>query len=219
MLSEAINYPRENDHMLKTVLIGGVLSLLSILIIPALILGGYIVRVLRHTTTGDNELPEFGNWGRLTLDGLKALVIGIAYLLVPIVLFGLSISVLSGTLELLGIVVSAVVYVAALYCLPAATTVFAREERLGAAFALSEMRSIVTHRRYVSGWLRAVAVGIVGGLIVGVLGLIPILGFVVGVFITFYVNLVTAYLFGHAVADATVETVPRKEQPTTRPIA
>ena len=219
MLSEAINYPRESDHVLKTVLIGGVLSLLSVLIIPALILGGYGIRVLRHTTLGDDELPQFGDWGKLALDGLKGIAIAIAYLLIPMALFALSIGVLSGTLQMLGLVVSAIAYLAAIYCLPAATTVFAREERVGAAFAMSNLRSVVTSQHYVGGWLRAVVVGFVAGLVMGVIGLVPILGAIVGVFIAFYVNLVIAYLFGHAVADAERLSVPREEQPAARPIA
>ena len=219
MLSKAINYPRESDHVLKTVLIGGVLSLLSVLIIPALILGGYGIRVLRHTTLGDEELPQFGDWGKLAVDGLKGIAIAIAYLLVPIALFALSISVLSGTLQTVGLVVSAIAYVATIYCLPAATTVFAREERVGAAFAMSEIRSIATSQRYVGGWLRAVAIAFVAGLVMGMIGLVPVLGAIVGVFIGFYVNLVIAYLFGHAVADAERLSVPREEQPAARPIA
>jgi hypothetical protein len=219
MLSEALNYPRESDHVLKTVLIGGVLSLLSVLVIPAFILGGYGIRVLRHTTLGDEELPQFGDWGKLALDGVKGLGIGIGYILVPMALFALSIGVLSGTLQMIGLIVSAVTYVAAIYCLPAATTVFAREERVGAAFTMSNLRSVVTSRRYVGGWLRAVAIGFVAGLVMGVIGLVPILGAIASVFIAFYVNLVTAYLFGHAVADAERLSVPQEEQPAARPIA
>jgi hypothetical protein len=219
MLSEALNYPRKSDHMLKTVLIGGILSLLSVLVIPALILGGYGIRVLRHTTRGDDELPKFGDWGKLTLDGLKGVGIVIGYLAVPIILFGLSLSVLSGALQTLGLLVSIIAYVAAIYCLPAATTVFAREERMGVAFARNTLRPILTSRRYVGGWLRVVAVGIVAGLVMSAVGLVPILGAIVGVFIAFYVNLMTAYLIGHAVADAERLTDPRKEQPATRPVA
>lgn len=218
MLSEAVNYPRQSDHILKTVLIGGVLSLFSVLVIPALVLGGYMIRVLQYTTTGDDELPQFSDWGRLALDGLKGLGIAIAYLVIPIAMFTLSIAVLSGPLQMIGIVVSAVAYLAAIYCLPAATTIFAREERVGAAFGMNEIRSVITSRRYFGGWLRVVAVGFLGGLVMGALGLIPILGFVAGVFIAFYVNLVTAYLFGHAVAEVEALASPREEQPTTRPV-
>lgn len=110
-------------------------------------------------------------------------------------------------------------FLAAVYCLPPATTVFAREERVSAAFAMSEIRSVVTSRRYVGGWLRAVAIGFVAGLVLGVIGLVPILGAIAGVFVGFYVNLVIAHLFGHAVADAGGLTVPREEQPAARPIA
>ena len=219
MLSEAINYPRESDHVLRTVLIGGVLSLLSILIIPALILGGYGIKVLRRTTTGNDELPQFEDWGTLALDGLKGLGIAIGYLLAPMVLFALTIGVLSGTLQTLGILVTAVVYLGALYCLPAATTVFAREEQFGAAFAVTHLRPVVTSQQYLGGWARVVAIGFVAGLVMGVIGLVPILGAIAGVFVGFYVSLVTAYLFGHTVADADRLAVPREEQPVTRPVA
>ena len=218
MLSEAINYPRESDHVLRTVLIGGVLSLLSILIIPALILSGYAIKVLRRTTTGNDELPQFEDWGKLALDGLKGFGIAIGYLLAPMVLFALTIGVLSGTLQTLAILVTAVVYLGALYCLPAATTVFAREERMSAAFAVDNLRPVVTSRQYVGGWARVIAIGLVAGLVMGVIGLVPILGAIVGLFIGFYVSLVTTYLFGHAVADADRLAVPREEQPATRPI-
>lgn len=219
MLSEAINYPRQSDHMLKTVVIGGVLSLLSVLVIPALVLGGYLIRVLRYTNAGNDDLPEFGDWGQLAIDGLKAAVITIGYAVVPVALFALSVGVLSGTVEIIGYVASGVTYVAMIYCLPAALTIFAREERMGAAFSMSNLRSVLTSRQYVGGWLRAVVVGVASGIIGGALGLVPIVGFVVSVFVAFYVNLVTAYLFGHAVADADRLAVPGEEQPTAPPVA
>lgn len=219
MLSEAINYPRESDHVLRTVLIGGILSLFSILIVPALILGGYGIKVLRRTTTGNDKLPEFEDWGTLALDGLKGAGIAIGYLLAPMVLFALTVGVLSGTLQTLGILVSAVVYLGALYCLPAAVTVFAREERPGAAFAVGDLRPVLTSQRYLGGWARVIAISFVAGLVMGVIGLVPILGAIAGVFVGFYVSLVTAYLFGHAVADAERLAVPREEQSATRPIA
>lgn len=219
MLLEAINYPRRSDHVLKTLLIGGVLSLLSVLVIPALVLVGYLLRVLRHTNAGDDDLPEFGDWGRLTIDGLKAALIVIGYAIVPVALFALSVGVLSGSLELIGYVASGVAYAALVYCLPAALTVFAREQRMGAAFSLGGLRPVLTSRQYVAGWLRAVVVGIASGLIGAALGLVPIVGFVVSVFAAFYVNLVTAYILGHAVADADTLAVEREERPTTPPAA
>ena len=219
MLSAAINYPRESDHVLKTVLIGGVLSLLSVLIVPAFILGGYGIRVLRHTTLGDDELPQFDDWGKLAVDGLKGFAIAIGYLFVPIVLFGLSLAALSGTLQMVGIIVSTIAYLAAIYGLPAATTVFAREERVGAAFKANNLRPVLTSRRYVSGWLRAILVSFAAGLVMGVIGLVPILGAIAGLFVGFYMNLVISHLFGHAVADAEKLAVPHEEQPATRPVA
>ena len=52
MLSEAFAYPRRDDDWLRTVLIGGVLLLFSPLFLPALVVQGYLVRVLQGVVGG-----------------------------------------------------------------------------------------------------------------------------------------------------------------------
>ena len=49
MISKSITYLRHSDEVVKTVLIGGILSILNFLLIPAFVISGYLVRVLQRT--------------------------------------------------------------------------------------------------------------------------------------------------------------------------
>jgi hypothetical protein len=51
----ALRYPAGGDDPVRTVGIGGVLSLLSVLIVPLVLLAGDVVRVLGHTMAGDDR--------------------------------------------------------------------------------------------------------------------------------------------------------------------
>lgn len=83
MLSEALEYPRARDDWFKSILIGGVLSLFSWLLVPAILVVGCIVRVLRSTMAGEETPSVFDDWGDLLRDGLRATIIGLAYGLIP----------------------------------------------------------------------------------------------------------------------------------------
>ncbi|MDY7083279.1 MAG: DUF4013 domain-containing protein [Halobacteria archaeon] len=89
MIEEAIKYPTNREDWIKQYIIGVALIFFFWLIIPALILGGYYVNVLRQTEAGNEELPAFDDFGKLIVDGLKALVIVFVYYLVPTMLFGI----------------------------------------------------------------------------------------------------------------------------------
>jgi len=55
----ALRYPAGGDDPVRTVGIGGVLSLLSVLIVPLVLLAGDVVRVLGHAMAGDDRPPAF----------------------------------------------------------------------------------------------------------------------------------------------------------------
>src|SRR6056297_2499376 len=88
MISDSLNYLRNDEDWVKTVLIGGVLSLLSVLVVPTILVAGYLVRVVRATMHGDERPPAFDEWGDMAVDGLKATVIAFAYALVPMIVAG-----------------------------------------------------------------------------------------------------------------------------------
>lgn len=220
MIEEAITYPREGDEALTTVLIGGVLGLLSVLVVPVFLLLGFTVRVLRSVEAGEETPPTFGDWGDLLVDGLKAFAIVLAYSVVPLVVLGVTaggvaVAAVTGDVRpgaiagaFLGFAVSGLLWLVAFYVIPAALASFAREGRLGAAFDVSVLRGVVLDGRYATAWLVALALFVVAGVVVGVLNAIPPLGFVAGAFVNFYAGVAAAYLYGHAFVDAAGGDVP-----------
>lgn len=220
MIEEAIDYPRSGDDALTKILIGGVLGMLSVLIVPAFLLLGYYVRVLRFVEDDVETPPAFEEWGELLVDGVKAFAIGFVYSLVPLAVIAIT---AGGTIAaavagdvppgaiagaFLGFAVGGILWLVAWYVIPAALASFASEGRLGAAFDWSVLSGVLTSSRYAVGWLVALVFFVVAGVIVGILNVVPPLGFVVGAFVNFYVGVAAAYIYGHAFVDASAGEVP-----------
>lgn len=222
MLEEAIRYPWNGEKNVETILIGGVLTLLGFLLIPMLPVYGYVVRVLRDVSTGDDEFPPvFEDWESLFVDGLKAFVVLFVYsvvaaLVVGLVVLGLVLPVTftqgpgTGGPNVLGLVlalfvaaVAVVVSVAVAYLLPAAVAAFARTGRLGAAFSPGEIRSIGGHRGYAEGWVVALVVTILVSVLGGVVSATGV-GALLAPFISFYGTVAAAYAIGEGISDLVV---------------
>lgn len=206
MLSDALYYPSRSDDALMTVLIGGVLSILSFLLIPILFVFGYFLRVLEHTVDGDDEPPVFDDWGELGMNGLLAFVVTVLYYLVPTVAFfvlgGASALTGSGDLAAAGVaiavLVSGVLFVALTYVYPAAITNFARTGSIGDAFAFGDISAVVLSSDYLAAWVVGFIIFVGGFVVIGVLSIIPILGTIVGVFVNFYIQVAAYRVFGQA---------------------
>jgi hypothetical protein len=76
-IREALKFPFEEDDWLKKAAIGSVLALASLLVIPAPLLTGYLLRVFRS-----DSMPEFNNYLDMYLEGLKAFLV-IALYIIP----------------------------------------------------------------------------------------------------------------------------------------
>jgi hypothetical protein len=211
MLGDALSFPRQSDDWLPTLLIGGVLSILGFLIVPIFIVQGYYVRVLRAVARGDDTVPSFTDWGDLIVDGVKLFVIILVYgllLVVPVLVIltvagvggyaaggGVGAALAGGVAIIGGLVVLALALVVA-YITPAAAANFAVEGRFGAAFDFSTVFGAAFTSDYAMAWLLALVVGIVGGLVGGALTFL-----IVGIFVLFYVQVSTFYLFGRGFAE------------------
>ncbi|WP_152041021.1 DUF4013 domain-containing protein [Salinigranum salinum] len=79
MLSDALSFPRRGDDWLSTLLVGGILTLLGPFVLPAIVLQGYLVRVLDYAARREREPPSFTQWGSLFVDGLKLVVVNLVY--------------------------------------------------------------------------------------------------------------------------------------------
>jgi len=69
MLEDGLSYPIRGDWIGRIIIIGGVLGFLSVLLLPAFVIVGYLVRVLEQTIDGEDVPPEFDDWGDLLMKG------------------------------------------------------------------------------------------------------------------------------------------------------
>lgn len=85
MFETALRYLVDSDDGTESLLIGGLLTLLAWLLVPAVLVAGYLQRILARTYAGD-AAPSFDDWGDLLGEGLKAIAVAIAYFALPILL-------------------------------------------------------------------------------------------------------------------------------------
>lgn len=210
MITQSIEYLRNSEEWLKTLLIGGVLSLLSAFVIPTFIVVGYLLRVLRATMRGSEEPPVFDDWGDLTVDGLKGFVIGFVYFLVPSIIGGALVAfgvmgaiagnsgvagALGGLVALVGALIAFVLVLLAAYVTPAALANYAETNRLGSAFSYGELKPVLFHGTYATAWVYAFAIFVVAGIVSGLLGMTGI-GAILSAFVTFYALVAAYYIIG-----------------------
>ena len=213
MLSDALRYPLESDGWLRTILVGGLLTILSVLILPWFFLQGYYVRVLNGVTNDDPVPPKFTDWVDLLVDGLKLFVLNILVTIVIAILqVGLAVAMGTGSsfaetppaadpgaaggmLGAAGLIVFLGAMLVIGYVVPAMLANFGREDSLTAAFDMSTVLSGALTREYLIAWVLAVVVGLVLGFVATLLSLL-----IVGIFGLFYVQIVTYYLFGRGFA-------------------
>ncbi|MGV8143924.1 MAG: DUF4013 domain-containing protein [Methanothermobacter sp.] len=81
--TNALKYPSTN---FKKVIILGILTILSSLIIPGFLVLGYALKIVKSSMKGANELPNFNQWLEMFVDGLKVFVVLFIYSLVPVIL-------------------------------------------------------------------------------------------------------------------------------------
>jgi hypothetical protein len=205
----------ESEDWVKTVAIGAVLTLLSVLVVPALIVGGYVVRTIRERAAGATEPPAFDDWGGLLVDGLKAAVIYLVYMIVPIAVFavtvgGLILGVLTGSETIAsvgiagflgGIVVSSVLSLVFGYFAVAALVNFACKEDLSAAFDFGTVKRLAFSSDYAIPWLIAVGILIAANIVTNIFNFIPGLGLLIWAPISFYAYVVAAEILAGGYND------------------
>lgn len=228
-IEDAITYPMESDDWIVTVLIGGVLSLLSVLIVPMFLVAGYVVRAIRANLEGEPEPPAFGDWGELFVEGLKAVVIGFIYMLIPFIVMGFTVGTAMMAMVtggeagaaaglgglMVGMLVSFVLFVAFGYLSAVALVNFAREERFGAAFDFGVVRDVAFDGDFAVAYLISIAVFIAAGLV----NVVPIVGALIAVFANFYAAIVAANLWADGFTTALDADEPSGSADVGEPIA
>ncbi|MDG5778302.1 DUF4013 domain-containing protein [Haloarculaceae archaeon H-GB2-1] len=214
---DALAYPRERDDWVMTILIGGVLTLFGVLLIPAILVYGYVIRAVRDSLEGETEPPKFEEWGELFVDGIQAFVVGLSYMLVPLVVMGVTVGgslvaiatgseagAAAGLAGLFGgLAITAVLSLVFGYVAVAALVNFAKEGSLSAAFDFGTIRAVALDGDFAVAWATSIIVFLGAGVVVGVLNAVPLLGTVLGAFVFFYADVVAANLWADGFAQAT----------------
>lgn len=153
------------------------------------LLSGYIVRLLK----GDALPPEFDNWPRLWLDGMKVHVIPLVWILVPSILALIEYNVASGSLLpgsrwgalpgmavllLLFLIQLVILFIAVQYGIVGAVR-FARTGSVREAFALNEIRKTLSRIGFLNYYIGLgviILVWLVFNVLLGALSLVPYAG-------------------------------------------
>ena len=192
IISDSIKYPSSNWGK---VLILGIITIASVLIIPVFLLIGYVFRIIKATLAGIDELPEFDEIGSMFVDGLKVFVVGIIYA-IPVWIISAIVSLLMGgntaaTTASLGpgylfaillgnIIFFIIALIIGLVELMAIANMAYNDGDLGAAFRFSEILDIIAAigwGKYIATYIVIVIIAMIG-VIIGALTMIILIGFI-----------------------------------------
>jgi len=223
-VNKAFRFVFDDKQWISKLLIGAVMSVLSFIIIPAFILQGYLVKLVRQVMGGiDNELPEWADYGQLLRDGFFVTIGQLVWALPFIVLMlvmGAVTGGLSSVVDSSGDMVAAattgagllmaclvlLTVIAFLFLTPALLIQYARKGEFGAMFRFSEIIDII--RDHMADILIAFLVSVVAVLaisvVAGIVAIVPCLGWIAAALIALasgpYVQFVTGHLYGQIAA-------------------
>jgi hypothetical protein len=229
MLEDALRYQTQGEDWVQRVGIGGVVSFLTFLLIPAFTLQGYMLEVMRRVMRGEIENPP--EWGDvdivdITVDGLRHFVVIVPYMLGLLLLTGIPFGIFavvgvvadSGIMLFLGLAVGGLLYLVGLVAMaitvPVATANFVREDSITAGFDVGVLRTLVTNRTM----LKAVGFGVIVNLVGNALSTVLLFTFV-GIlalpFVQFAVQSALFYIWATGFADAYEAEFGDRPVPTT----
>ena len=218
MLEDGLSYPARGDWIGR-IIIGGVLGFAGFLVVPLFALGGYLFRVMEGTIEGGDVPPEFTDWGDLIVRGIGVAVIGVAYSIVPVLLWAfVAFSLIGaggavggdagGLLAGLG-AVSMLVFLPVLILIyvlvPAAIGNYARTGELGAAFDFGTILEVATTSDYVMAILLPIVVAVILQ-VIGFMLAVSFVGVVLIPFVQFYGQVAVFRMFGMAFRNVEFES-------------
>jgi hypothetical protein len=76
IITDSITFPFSNPVRFLTL---GVILIFSSLILPMILAGGYLLRIIKNTSQGIHEMPPFEDLVNMFIDGLKFLLVNLVY--------------------------------------------------------------------------------------------------------------------------------------------
>ncbi|MBI5679784.1 MAG: DUF4013 domain-containing protein [Methanobacterium sp.] len=219
-ITESIKYPLAD--WVKIV----ILTVISIVPIVNFMSTGYYLRIIKSTLAGVDEVPEFDNLGELFIDGIKVLIVGIVYMIIPMIIWlvallpvflallsGSQSSAIAGLSSILTIVLMLIAFIVtiimSLLVLPAIVNMGLYDGSIGAAFRFSEVMEKISTIGWGSYILWIIAIWItmmILGLIIGIIGFIlliiiigPLLWILGGAYLTMFQARSVGLLFASSI--------------------
>ena len=194
-----------------------IILIISSIIFPLIM--GYTLRIMR----GVSPAPEPEDYLGMFIDGIKMLIIGIVYMIIPCIIgalvFSLSggfgtltmlmtdvsnpgayIGMLLGTLGISFLIFFIVMFIFSLFEIIGMVQ-FARTGSMGAAFAFSEILERIGKIGWVSYLIALILLGVIFFIIYGILSLIPVIGWLLTLILMPYLSIVGARFYS-ALYDA-----------------
>ncbi|MBQ6511618.1 DUF4013 domain-containing protein [Methanobrevibacter sp.] len=179
----------------KTLVILGVICLFSFLLLPAFLITGYNYRVINTAVhgviNGRDPLPGFEDLIDMFVDGVKVVIVQIAYVLVPVIVFlifaivaGQLTGILSSALMIVGCLITFALFVVA--CLMDQMGICHMAYNEGAfskAFAIKEIKEVIDE----IGWFNCIATYL-GLIIITLVISLVVTAIVYGIFTVFGVS-------------------------------
>lgn len=204
-IEEEVKFPTKDSEWIVKVLIGGVLGIIPII---NFIEYGYILKVMKGAIDGNPGMPKWDDWGNLFINGLIGFVIWLIYLIIPILIVsasagGIMMAAFSGNMNLMagmiagaigGILIGLLLALVLGFLVPMAFAMYMKENSFGAAFRIGEVVSRI--KSVFADYITVYIILIVLLFILALLNSIPILGFLIWIFGTFYVSVVVFNMFG-----------------------
>jgi hypothetical protein len=217
MLEDGLSYPVRGDWIGR-ILIGGVLGFLSVLLLPAFVILGYLVQVLETTVEGAEDPPEFEEWGDLLVKGIIGTVITVAYTFIPVLAYAILVFLVIGTGGAIGGDAGAIVGVLGAllalaflpvlllvyYAVPAALTAYAARGEIGAAFDVDLLKPTLLSTDYLVAILMPLVVTFVLWIATGILA-VTVIGLLLVPFLQFYGQVAVFRMFGSAFSSQSDE--------------
>lgn len=219
-VAKAFTYVTEDERWVGKVGIGALVSLLGIVIIPLLLLPGYLVGITRNVMNGvERPLPEWEDFGQLFKDGLAVVVAQLVYtlpfwLVMCVAIFATvgfgSLAEMSEEAAAVGITGTAVLIVclsflfaiALFFISPAIVIQYARENELSACFRFGEVIGIARDNiaDILIAALASFAASFAVSIVVGGVNIIPCLGQIAGLVLGIasgpYLMMISGHLYG-----------------------
>lgn len=217
-INKAFRFVFDDRQWISKLLIAILMSVLAFLILPALILQGYLLAIVRRVMNQDNEpLPDWTDWGKLLKDGFFVMV-GILVWTLPfliVLLIGVATTVGFGSMSneslaaagatgggLLVACLGVLFAVALFFITPALYIQYAIKDEFGALFRFGEIFDIIRNNLadILIVFLVTMVASIAISLVAGLLAIIPCLGwiaaFLISLAVTPYITFVTGHLYG-----------------------